>query len=221
MKVFKDLYIYGDQYSVETFFEQIYNKLPRDWEKSKQADKLKDYLLITYSGRLLPKAMVSLNYSLCQEKKCLKIGNIVPIDKSQLTMEEYNKILDLFLSEVVIPYCEKDMHLKYKVSETDIFDPLVYISNLSLKKLIIFCINANKNTGSAHPCDEERWFDFICQTVNDDRVLPSEKLKQFLMDTDYWEKKGTKSWDEKIAEELTSQYEICVDILKYFIKCNR
>lgn len=48
MKVFKDLYIYGDPNSEKTFFEQIYNKLPRDWEKSKQADKLKDYLLITY-----------------------------------------------------------------------------------------------------------------------------------------------------------------------------
>ena len=40
------------------------------------------------------------------------------------------------------------------------------------------------------------------------------------MDTDYWEKKETKSWEEKIAEELTSQYEICVDILKYFINSN-
>ena len=221
MKVFKDLYIYGDPNSEKTFFEQIYNKLPRDWEKSKQADKLKDYLLITYSGRLLPKAMVSLNYSLYQEKECLKIGNIVPVDKSQLTMDEYNKILDLFLSEVVIPYCEKDRHLKYYVSKTDNFDPLVYISKLSLDKLINFCIKANKKTGSAHPSDEELWFYFICQTVNDDRIFPSEILKQFLMDTDYWGKKRTKSWDEKIAEELTSQYEICVDILKYFIKCNR
>ena len=47
MKVFKDLSILGDPNSVKTFFEQIYNKLPRDWEKSKQADKLKDYLSIT------------------------------------------------------------------------------------------------------------------------------------------------------------------------------
>ncbi len=221
MKVFKNLSILGDPNSVKTFFEQIYNKLPRDWEKSKQADKLKDYLSITYSGRLLPKAMVSLNYSHQQEKECLEIGNIVPVDKSQLTMDEYNKILDLFLSEVVIPYCEKDKHLKYDVSKTDIFDPLVYISNLSLNKLITFCIEANKKTGSAHPSDEKLWFDFICQTVNDDRILPSEILKQFLMDSDYWEKKTTKSWDEKIAEELTSQYEICVDILKYFISHNR
>lgn len=220
MKVFKDLSILGDPNSVKTFFEQIYNKLPRDWEKSKQADKLKDYLSITYSGRLLPKAMVSLNYSHQQEKECLEIGNIVPVDKSQLTMDEYNKILDLFLSEVVIPYCEKDKHLKYDVSKTDIFDPLVYISNLSLNKLITFCKEANKKTGSVHPSDKKLWFDFICQTVKDDRIFPSDLLKPFLMDTDYWEKKETKSWEEKIAEELTSQYEICVDILKYFINSN-
>lgn len=221
MKVFKNIDICGDQNSVKTFFEQIYNKLPSHWEKSNQADKLKDYLLITYSGRLLPKVMVSLNYCSHQEKKCLKIGNIVPLDKSQLTMDEYNKILDLFLSEVVIPYCEKDKHLKYDVSKTDNFDPLVYISKLSLDKLINFCKTANKKTGSAHPIDEELWFDFICQTVKDDCIFPSEILKPFLMDTDYWEKKETKSWEEKIADELSSQYEICVDILKYFISFNR
>lgn len=46
-----------------------------------------------------------------------------------------------------------------------------------------------RTTGSSHPCDEERWFDFICQTVDDGRVFDYDTLSKFLQDEEYWGKK--------------------------------
>ncbi len=65
------------------------------------------------------------------------------------------------------------------------FDPLDYISKEALIKLEQFCFLANKSTGSLHFCDEERWFDFICQTVDDNQILDYDTLYRFLTDEDY------------------------------------
>ena len=86
--------------------------------------------------------------------------------------------------------------------------------------------NANKSTGSSHPFDQERWFDFICQTVDDDRIFDYTTLANFLQDETYWGKKseefigviGEFSWDEEHAYELASEYERACEILQYYKK---
>ena len=91
-------------------------------------------------------------------------------------------------------------------------------------KLERFCNAANKSTGSSHPCDEERWFDFICQTVEDDRTFDYDTIYRFLMDEDYWGKKeegfigavGHFAWDEEHADELATEYDNYVRILTYY-----
>ena len=106
------------------------------------------------------------------------------------------------------------------------FNPLDYISESALNKLTLFCNAANKSTGSSHPCDEERWFDFICQTVDDGRVFDYDTLSKFLQDEEYWGKKekeflgviGQFAWSEENAEELASEYDNYVRILQYYKK---
>ena len=106
------------------------------------------------------------------------------------------------------------------------FDPLDYISEKALKKLTLFCDAANKSTGSSHPSDEERWFDFICQTVDDRRTFDYDTLFKFLQDEEYWGKKesgfigviGCFAWSEENAEELASEYDNYVRILQYYKK---
>lgn len=101
-----------------------------------------------------------------------------------------------------------------------------YISESALNKLTLFCNAANKSTGSSHPCDEERWFDFICQTVDDGRVFDYDTLSKFLQDEEYWGKKekgflgviGQFAWSVENAQELASEYDNYVRILQYYKK---
>jgi len=139
----------------------------------------------------------------------------VPLIKDQLSIEEYNFVLDLFFDEVVSPNIGKMIGLNVVGPESDVFDPLKYISVEALRKLELFCDLANKTTGSSHPNDEERWFDFICQTVDDNRTFDYDTLYRFLMDEDFWGRRnpnflgamGKFAWNQELAGELAEEYE--------------
>ena len=93
-----------------------------------------------------------------------------------------------------------------------------------MKRLEAFCNSANKTTGSSHPSDEKRWFDFICQTVEDSQTFDYDTLLRFLMDEEYWGKRsldnvesmGRFAWDEQHASELALEYDNYVRILQYY-----
>ena len=186
---------------------------------------LKDYILADYIGNQAPHAEVSIYYGKNTWREgYVQLCNIVPLEKSQLTIDEYNKLLELFYIDVVKKYGETHEHIKIVGPSSDRFEPLEYITEKALKKLILFCNSANKSTGSSHPADEERWFDFICQTVDDGKTFACDDLYRFLMDEEYWGKKedgflgviGEFAWDEQKAEKLAYEYENYVRILKYY-----
>ena len=95
-----------------------------------------------------------------------------------------------------------------------------------IDKLKAFCNGANKSTGSSHPCDQERWFDFICQTVDDGMMFDYSTLADFLQDESYWGKKdpgflgvmGSFAWDEEHAYQLAAEYENACILLQYYKK---
>ena len=146
----------------------------------------------------------------------IKVANISPLEKDELTIDEYNKVFDLFYADIVLPYCKQHGNIIIEGPTSDQFDPLNHISEEALEKLGIFCNIANKSTGSLHHNDEERWFEFICQTVDDNKMFDYDTLFRFLMDEEYWKKKnkefvgsmGRFAWDEKNAEKL-AKYELC------------
>lgn len=80
------------------------------------------------------------------------------------------------------------MELNISQPSNDIFEPTTIISKVALEKLKVFCILANKSTGSSRPSDRERWFDFICQTVDDGKMFKYSTLANFLQDEKYWGK---------------------------------
>ena len=57
----------------------------------------------------------------------------------QLTIEEYNQILEFFYTDIVVSYCEKHTNIKVVGSTSDLFDPLNYITEKALNKLTPFC----------------------------------------------------------------------------------
>lgn len=188
---------------------------------------LKDYILADYVGDQAPHAEVSIYYGKDTWRDgYVKVCNIVPLQKNQLTIEEYNQLLDLFYNDIAKVYGQTHEDIKVVGPSSGCFNPLDYISESALNKLTLFCNTANKSTGSSHPCDEERWFDFICQTVDDGRVFDYDTLSKFLQDEEYWGKKekgflgviGQFAWSDENAQELASEYDNYVRILQYYKK---
>lgn len=217
MKVYRELSFSGERDVLEKFFSDVYDVFPEHWIKPNNKEMLKEYILADYIGESVPHAEVSIYYGkYVKNDKQINVGNIVPLEKSQLTVDEYNNILSLFYKEVIVPYCTQNRDLKVIGPTSDKFEPLNCITETALGKLTRFCIEANKSTGSAHPHDEERWFDFVCQTVDDGKVFPYDILYNFLMDKDYWRKNNCIEWSEDKAYELANEYSNYVKLLKYY-----
>lgn len=227
MRIYKELSFIGNKPELDELFSDIYEVFPANWIRPQNRDLMKDYILADYIGNLAPHAEVSIYYGKeTWREGYVKVCNIVPLEKNQLTIDEYNQILDLFYVDIAKTYCETHKDIRIVGPSSEQFDPLNCITEKALKKLTLFCNAANKSTGSSHPCDEERWFDFICQTVDDERIFDYDTLFKFLKDEDYWGKRedgfpgvmGQFAWDEENAEELASEYENYVRILQYYKK---
>ena len=224
MRIYKELSFIGDKPALDEFKRIAPAFAIGDWTyvESKQ---MKEYIAFDYNGNKASCAEVSIYYGAdAWRAGYIKVGNIVPLQKDQLSIEEYNKVLDLFYEEIIHPNEMKLQGIKIIGPESDLFDPLKFISQEALEKLKRFCCAANKSTGSSHPSDEKRWFDFICQTVDDGLTFDYDTLYRFLMDEEYWGEKeagflgcmGNFAWDESHAMELASEYDSYVRILKYY-----
>ncbi|MFA9397410.1 MAG: hypothetical protein ACERKV_03975 [Clostridiaceae bacterium] len=226
MKTYRELYFKGTEKQLSDFIDQIGSYAVGDWKLKKREGYWKDYLLFDYTGMRVNKASVSIYIGNDITKGKLRVGNIVPIEKNELSVDEYNDALLKFYNDVIKPFKQSNKELSISQPTDDIFDPTSVISKAALKKLELFCSLANKSTGSSHPLDKERWFDFICQTVDDGKMFDSSTLAMFLQDEDYWGKNpdgfigvmGDYAWDEDHAYELASEYENSCDILIYYKK---
>lgn len=226
MKTYRELYFRGTKKQLSEFVDKIGKYAIGNWKLEKQSEQWKDYLIFEYIGTHVDKARVSIYLGDGIAKGELNVGNIVPMEKNQLSVDEYNVVLMKFYNDVIKPFKESGTELSVSQPSDDIFDPISVISETALKKLKKFCSAANKSTGSSHPCDQERWFDFICQTVDDGRMFDYSTLASFLHDEAYWGKKsdnfidvmGSYAWDEEHACELASEYESLCGVLLYYKK---
>lgn len=227
MKTYRELYFRGTPAQLSRIAEDISNFVTGDWAVEKTADRFKDYLFIDYIGNEVEKARVSIYLGAdALSNGELKVGNIVPLKKNKLTLDEYNAILVKFNADVIDKYRQYNPPIFISQISSDVFDPLTVITNEALEKLKTFCHVANKATGAAHPQDQRFWFDFICQTVDDNKMFDYTTLANFLQDEFFWRKRSEESfevmetyaWDEKSAYELAAEYSSACDILRYYKK---
>ena len=224
MKTFCELYFKASPERLKQFIDEIQDFATENWSVKIVDKPGMKWIEFSYSGNRVERAAVFIATGEYLHEGELRVSNIVPLEKNKLSIDEYNDVLKLFYNEIIKPY--KESHFDIDISQVtdDIFDPRTVISEEALKKLRAFCGAANKSTGSSHPCDRERWFDFICQTVEDDRLFDLETLARFLQDETYWGKRedgflgamGAFAWDEEQARQLASEYESACEILQYY-----
>ena len=226
MKIYKELSFIGDMDSLCEFKKNAHTFVTNNWYYTKR-ERNQDWISFDYLGDKVETAEVLISCGLDSLKNgCIKIDNIIPLSKAELSVGEYNRVLDLFYEEIIAPNKGRLQGIEVIGPESDVFDPLKYISEEALHKLVLFCNNANKSTGSSYERDEERWFDFICQTVEDGKVFDCDTLFHFLMDEEFWGRKETGfigvighfAWSEDKAAHLALEYENYVRILRYYIR---
>lgn len=230
MEIFRELYFRGKAMQLEKFLCDIQNYGTDDWRFGKEEKPSTSWIYFDYLGTSVDKARVCIPCGEYVDSGELKVTNIVPLKKSQLSINEYNAVLLRFYHDVIIPYKEHNSEIEISQPSNDTFDPTTVITETALQKLKAFCNGANKSTGSTHPCDQERWFDFICQTVDDGKIFDSSILAKFLQDDAYWGKKepgsigimGLYAWDEEHSYQLASEYENACMLLNYYknTRCN-
>ena len=231
MHIYKELILKGNKTDFDEFKKTAASFAVGDWKFKTSNDAfnyiMRDFITFDYLGKQVNQAAVSIHYEPEHwQADYIKVSNIVPLKKRELTIKEYNAVLDLFYNDIIIPYINMYPNLHTDGPTSDQFDPLSCISETALEKLESFCNAANKSTGSHHPCDEERWFDFICQTVEDERLMDYSIFSNFLMDEEYWGKPpksglggmGRCAWSEEQAQELALEYEQYVNFLQYYKK---
>lgn len=136
----------------------------------------------------------------------LYVSNIVPREVQQLTFDQYNRILNEFEARFAKPAADSiGVRVELSSPEQSIED---WLSPESAKLLTAFSHLANKSTGSAHPMDRERWFDFLIALHRSGENPNVGLLQRWLIEEE--------QWPDDIAFDLVCEYEFARGLLDRF-----
>ncbi|MFZ0248278.1 hypothetical protein [Candidatus Binatus sp.] len=136
----------------------------------------------------------------------LYVSNIVPTELRELTYDQYNFIVSQFHARFVKPSADS-LGIRVELSQPE--QTLEnWISPKTAKFLRAFSNRANKSTGSSHPKDRERWFDFLIAMHRAREKLDSGLLERWLTEEE--------KWPEDIAFDLICEFEFSEGLLRRF-----
>lgn len=210
MKKYKELIIYcGDDVTAINELMNIENacvipefKYDEKVEKMYEPDDKMAHLLVSIEG--LPQAVLLAYVS----QGNIKVINIVPFNKStfRIEVDQYNIIVDAFYEKIVRPVIGERFEVNV-TSGTYILQEIIPNSYDALVKW-------TKSPGAphapfSHQFDLERWFEFLCQLINNGETLTSGQLEQWLIEE--------LKWPEEIIDETILKYEEEIDLLDYYV----
>lgn len=139
----------------------------------------------------------------------LRVANITSSINSDLGISNYNFVLNAFFSEVVHPLLSDDAEVVIKGENLGLRDMM---SEQSASLLEVWEVACNKSSPTSHPCDEERWFAFVCSIAREESEFSPEDLEKWLSEDKEW----PLGYQEEI-DKLTIEYENDVRLLKYYL----
>ena len=212
MKTFRELELRGQHSTLKQIIESIENNLTNGWMRS--PDKEKEVLAISpskvycFTCSKKGEREASSLWLDFRDDETLYISNIVPQEIYQLNFDQYNLILEEFYNKFILQVAEK-----FGI-EPSLTSDLIQIDDLvtkdTLAKLKQFSLAANKSTGSSHPLDQKRWFNFIVHAHLETTPLNPSILKRWLIEVE--------NWSEDKASQLTIEYEFAQSLLDFYDK---
>lgn len=207
---YQDLEIISDDGTFRKFLSDLNQNLKdKGWNRNLETEEKFENQYYAINIKMEREDLDSTLFLVIDTK--MYVSNIIPQKKSSLTIGEYNEILNTFYSEFIDPIKSKYTNLTFILTndEMELGD---FISEDSEKLLQHFSSAANKSTGSSHPLDKDRWYDFIINVVNEKEELDLDILNRWLVEIE--------GWSEDIAMDLAVEFEFGTDLLKKFIRKN-
>jgi hypothetical protein len=205
LEVFRDLTVTGPD--VPRAFEKLRHNPPPSWKVDDRATEDLDDQSIGEKHLVLqvePKAgRPSANVFVFFIGKELKVTNIVPRQVHQLTMYQYNHILEE-LNDWVLKLGAEGMSITPTIT-ADRLDVTTLLGLEATKALKAFSSSANKNTGSSHPMDRDRWFKFLVLAHRDSAKIDTQTLYRWLTEEE--------QWPEDQADRLVIEFEFASGLL--------
>ena len=127
----------------------------------------------------------------------------MPGEVSELSHDQYNAILMDFHDNVL-----RKLSTDFPVTMIASGDQRRLDDILSPEAMTLlnrFCGLANKSTGSAHPLDKERWYDFLIMVGSQRPALTAHDLMRWLTEVD--------AWPARTAQDLVIEFEFAVGLL--------
>lgn len=208
MKRFSDLYIRLNGCDPDKFTEAIDRHLGNDWGRADDLGNIKPllsspaYAFKPLMDHSLPTAILFL---MKKDSDRLWVSNIIPTSKNQLSIEEYNSILSNFKETIVDPVA-KELGAGVELTPATYKLEDFISSQETADNLRKFSFLANKSTGTSHPNDQKRWFDFIESARNNGEDISENDLIEFLQED---------GWSEETASELAAKYLYSQELLNH------
>ncbi|HUY27643.1 MAG TPA: hypothetical protein VMV27_09505 [Candidatus Binataceae bacterium] len=153
-----------------------------------------------------PAAMLFLTHPDRPATSWLYVPNIGPQEVQQLTLDQYNHILNEFGTRFAKPAADSiGVRVELSSPEQSIED---WLSPESAKLLMAFSHRANKSTGSSHPKDRERWCDFLIALHRAGESPNVDLLHRWLVEEE--------KWPDDVVFDLVCEYEFARDLLGRF-----
>lgn len=209
MQVFRDLNVFIPEAKASEFFERLEKLFDEGWsrdlESEGRARQLSEPSFRYFRCTTGPRRESAMLAMYKKEKDEWYVSNIVPSEKSQLSHDEYNYILEEFFKKYIKPISTE---LGFACNISDSSQTLEdWIGENAADKLKSFSRSTNRSTGSSHPMDRERWLAFIYAIYNEGRNLPTDRLLRWLIEED--------NWPEEWAHDLVLEYEFALSVLRY------
>jgi hypothetical protein len=201
MKAFRELTIAGSPEAVERFMGALLETVGGDWERDTTSEERllpsvtgKMYCFVCSQQEERPRAALWLHQDAPTHAS---VTNVFPILKGSLTRAEYNAIMAEFHRRFVKP-AAREAGVKATLSEENVSIE-TWVSPRTAELLRRFSRLANRSTGTTHPLDEHRWFEFVWAAHTERTGLPAEILAQWLEEDE--------GWPEDQAFKVAQEYE--------------
>lgn len=143
--------------------------------------------------------------TLLTDRDGLKLTNIYPRKVLDLGPARYNSIILDFLTNVVEP-ARLQIDICVELGR-EFLSLRTALGQDAASALIAFSKGANKSTGSAHPLDRKRWFDFLLALHKAPRRPGLEQIQRWLVESE--------GWSEEAADQLIRECQFSLDLLMY------
>lgn len=209
--VFRDLTIRGKRGDLPKIRAALLDQVTIPWKHAEEREEeissgsLNDDDVIMFS-REQGNGIEAVGLLLWSRGDDYQVTNIVPRDVGQLGYEAYNAALNDFVERIAKPASQA---VGFRIETTPERQSLTdWVSSDVAEALRRFSVLANKSTGSSHPSDRQRWFEFLFAAHGASEKLDADRLIRWLSEVE--------NWPEDTAHDLAIQYELGLDLLKAY-----